>query len=266
MRGGTQSVLKLTDNERAVYTALRRYRRSESVTHIAMSSDLPRTTTAFTLWSLASRGLAERTKVNQHWEWQRTRAERVTDAITTAEEDLAGTAESGHSALSVTTYRGIKNIAEVIKTISSLSKGERVYGIQGNLSAERGLKKLGKEYLAELHRQLRDRQVVINGIVGKSALRFVKNMTTDELRSHLNRLVVAHVVPDEYLNFDCDLYVMRDTVVRVQYGSLFAEVVKDPDFAASLKGLIAFVEAHAEKVDLNAEIKSELRRRGALVS
>ena len=250
------ALLKLSHRERTILRALQSYKSSESVTHLAETADLPRTTTTFTLWSLERRGFAERIRVHNHHEWRVVHPERFQESPRALSNDI-----SIEDSTSTRTCKGIENIANAIRIISGLSSGERVFSIQGNVSAAHGLTKLPRKYLTELHAALKDRQVIISGVVGESSIRLIKKMDIEELTSHLNRLVVTYVVPDRYLDFDCDVYVIRDTVLRVQYKTLTAQITKDQTFASAIRLLIEFMQDKGEKININGIIQKELASR-----
>jgi Icc-related predicted phosphoesterase len=231
-----------------VLKVLRRSKKSNSVTHIAIEADLPRTTTGFVLNELAVRGLALRIKVRNHFEWQL--------APTSALPPIFAS-----DSTKTRTLIGVESIEEVTRTISSLSRGERVYVVQGNVSAEKALKKLSREYLHAFHSQLKERQVIIEGVVGQRALKLFREMSADNLRSHKNRLVIAHVVPDRYVDFDCDLYVVRNTVFISHYRDLRTRIITDPAFASAIQLLITYILDNAERIDLNEFIEKEIESR-----
>jgi hypothetical protein len=232
-----RKLLKFNANEQKVLLALKSFKLSDSVTHIASEADLPRTTVTYTLWSLLRRGLAERIRVKNHWEWQ---------LKASSKNEL----EKGS-----TEWKNEDNILEVARHMARLSNGERVYAIQGTISAALGLKKISKDFLGKFHAALKDKKIIISGIIGKKTVASFEGLSKDALASHYGRLVVVHVVPDEYLDNDCDIYVVRNTVFVLHYKDLSIRMITDPEFALLQKNLIQFMQLHAEKVDLNAYIR-----------
>ena len=233
-----------------VLAALRRCKKSNSVTHIAVEADLPRTTTGFILNELAARGLAVRIKIKNHYEWQLAPTNALS-SLFSAKQAFART------------LLGTESVEEVTRTIATLSQGERVYVVQGNVSAEKAHNKLSREFLHAYHTQLKERQVILEGVVGQHVLKLLRKMTTDDLRSHKDRLVIAHVVPDHYVDFDCDLYVVRDTVFVVHYDGQRTHTISDPAFGVALRLLITYILSTAERIDLNKLIVEELQKRSS---
>lgn len=257
--------LGLSDDERKIIDALSDAK-SAKVTDLARTTKIPRTTVFFLLNKMKRRGLAERVTVKRHKEWKTVSsadiANRLREALRAFEKQsgMAGMATGDDAGIEL--FQGRQNIREAYHKIFQASKNDRVYAIQGNMSARLSLQKIEKEYFFDFHRQFKKRDVILEGIIGKSALRlFHEELGLEELRSHLGRLVVAYVVPDEYVNFDMDVLFFGRFVLLINFEKESVMVIKNEFMVRMLRGLLMALQASGTKIDLNSYIKRLIEER-----
>ncbi|HLD26274.1 MAG TPA: BlaI/MecI/CopY family transcriptional regulator [Candidatus Andersenbacteria bacterium] len=261
-----ERLLGLSQRELRVLKALRTDR-STSVTNLtqAINPPMPRTTVAHMLKKLQARSLAAQVRVGGHHEWQKAATQEVTEALRKIAHTLEGSEEIG-TATRVTRVRatvatGKRGIKALMKKIITAGRKNRVFIIQGNKSAEYGLQRIPSAVYREYHEQLRHHDVIIEGIAGEKITRLFKTLDAALLQSHLNRLVVAYLLPDRFMEFDLDVAVFGTEVAIIHWQDESVTTIESKELALVFKHLIGFTETHAKKVDLNASIKSELQSR-----
>lgn len=157
--------------------------------------------------------------------------------------------------IGITAFRGKKQILNAYEQMLRLSKTERVVFIQGNKSAEKQLGILSKQYIGEFHRRFKKSGIIMEGINGKRLLQFFKEIDIPLLKSHFGRLIIGSLLPDEYMDFDLDIMVMRDTVVSIDIQAELVIVIRYPKFVKALNGIIKFLQDNAQRTDINSYIK-----------
>lgn len=256
--------LGLSDKDQSVLRCLSE-KKTETVTGIAGVIGMPRTTVEFLLRGLNERGFVERVRVKGHKEWRRVKIEKLTQRVRDVLRGLekvgkiAGSIESRDIGIEV--YMGLSNIKKVYERMLTLSRGGRVYVLQGNRSVELQLKKIDKQYLFGFHQRIKKRRIVIEGIIGESALQLFDKMENDELESHAGRLVVAYVVPDDFVDFDIDVILLREVVLLVDMVSEHVVVIRNQSIVGVLHSMFEAVQEQARSVNLNEYIQKLLQKR-----
>lgn len=229
------------------------------VTDIALETKMPRTTVHFLLKKLSKRGLVERIAVNGHYEWKflsktefSKKLRKLLSGFESKTDILGGIEGQG---VGVEVYSGKERIKEIYKNILKVGSNERVYIIQGNKSAKRALEKIEKEYFFDFHKAFKKKDVIMEGVIGESTLDLFKKLTIKELESHADRLIITHIVPDQFVNFDIDIIIYGNYVFITNLEEENTIFIKNISITQALKSLLAFMQANSRKIDLNAYIK-----------
>lgn len=230
-----------------------------TVTNIAMETKIPRTTVHFLLKKMAKRGLAERIAVSGHYEWKvfsqtdfSQKLRRLLSDFEVKTDILGGIEGQG---IGVEIYSGKEKVKEIYKNILKAGKNERVYVIQGNKSAKRALEKIEKKYFFNFHKAFKKKGIIMEGVIGESTLDIFKNLAIDELKSHADRLIITHIVPDQFVDFDIDIIIYGNYVFIVNVEEEKIIFIKNNSIIQALKKLFAFIQDNSKKIDLNAYIK-----------
>jgi len=160
----------------------------------------------------------------------------------------------------VTVKEGYEQIKDAYEKILEVGKTERVFVIQGSHSPFATIKNLPVEFIEKMHETQKQKPIILEGITSNSGLSVFDDMTMRELRSHYGRLTVVYVIPDEYLDFDAEIFIFKNSIVIIQPDTATSLVIKDENIALALKKLIEFIELYAQKVDVNSYIKELIEK------
>jgi predicted transcriptional regulator len=219
-----------------------------TVTAISEAAGIPRTTTHFLLMKLLERGLVKKEKVRGHYEW--TFNSEAMDSFGVAPES------------EVDVQFGLSNFKRVYKQLANLSQGGRILAFQGNQSAQAALTKLSGEFLSKLHTSIKKQKIVIEGIMGDGTFDLFEELDSDSLRSHWGRATIVHVVPDEYVSFDADIFSVKDRLYMFNFEKEIAITITNPAITSAFHSLLSFMFENSRRIDLNEHIKSVLSARG----
>lgn len=249
MRRVTLDALGLSQKEHAVLNVLQHLPLAQKISKIAFQAELPHSTTSFILKKLEKRKLATRIKSNNHFRWKYRKNleifERIDDG---AKKDTF---------LNVTS--GMANIIHEFMRILELSSGERLYSIQGSAISKIILKKIDSKFLHFFHQAVKKKKIIIEGVMAQSILNLFGKMTSVQIESHLNRLTIAYVLPDELIQFPLDIFIFRDSVLLADYEAERLLHVEDSSLVLAFKSLFNIAKEYGRKVDLNKYLKELLK-------
>lgn len=230
-----------------------------TVTDISLETKIPRTTVHFLLNKLAKRDLVEKVAINGHYEWKifsktdfSQKLRKLLSDFESKTDILGGIEGQG---IGVEVYRGKEKIKEIYKNFLKVGSNERIYIVQGNKSAKRALEKIEKEYFFDFHKAFKKKDIIMEGVIGESTLDIFKRLTIKELESHANRLIVTHIVPDQFVDFDIDIIIYGNYVFIINIEEENTVFIKNIFIVHALKSLLAFMQINSKKIDLNAYIK-----------
>lgn len=232
---------------------------SASTTRLANEVGLPRTTVGFVLNHLKKRGLVFRMKIQNHNEWSCIDSSELSKEFHIIAEKFDDSSNSEYSkqgSTQVKLFRGLKNIKELYKKILDTPGGSRVYIYQGSKSAELSLKKIEKGFLSEYHKKFKENRIIMEGFIGPKTIDLFKGLTTKEVRSHLDRMIVAYLVPDEYIDFDLDLLLLPKTLLLINLRREIAIEIRDEETVRATRKIFEFIKDKSNKLDINQEIKN----------
>jgi hypothetical protein len=154
----------------------------------------------------------------------------------------------------------MKNITREFTKILGLGTAERLYSIQGSGISKTLLKKIDTKFLADFHREVKRRKIILEGVIAESVLKLFSTMPPEQLETHLDRMTVVYVLPDELLDFPLDIFIFRDRVFFVDYESEQLVNIEDLALFRAFKALFLIAEQYGKKIDLNSHIR-ELQKK-----
>jgi len=149
---------------------------------------------------------------------------------------------------------------EALRKVLKIGKGRRVYGLQGNRSIGKSLEKIEWSFIFEYHDTLKERGIIMEGIAGESALKIFEKLTKKQLESHLGRLTVIYLAPDEFFDFNIDILVFQNIVMIINYDEETILLIKDSYIQETIKNMILLMESCSRKFDLNKYIKELIEK------
>lgn len=251
--------LGLSPKEKLILGALEE-KESYLTSDLARKTKIARTTVHFLLKKLLRRGLVSRVKAANHKEWQLAEREQILGNIKSLFIGLEQSSEAlgriETTALGVEVLRGKNKIKECYRRIFEAGKINRIYFIQGNKSAEVALKKIEKEYFFDFHKELKKRGIIMEGVVGECVLKLFKTLSLWELKSHLGRMIVGHIVPDVYADFSVDILMFKNTVLIVNIDEENIIILRNDSICKIFKNFFELILEKSKKIDLNSYIKT----------
>lgn len=253
-------LLGLTSQEKKVLNLLVTSKESLTATAISGHISEPRTTVNFYLKKLLNKGWVEKVKSpkSQYPLWRLNDEKKIIRDTISSFFTLMGITQNALATL--TTREGYEQVKAAYERILEAGKTERVFVIQGSHSPSATLKNLPIEFIEEMHTTQKQKQIILEGITSEKGLSVFNGMTPRELQSHYGRLTVVYVIPDEYLDFDAEIFIFKNSIIIIQPGTAKSHIINDENVALALKKLIEFIEQYAQKVDVNSHIKELIKK------
>lgn len=249
MRRITLEALGLSTNEHLVLNVLQQATLAQKISKIAIQAKLPQSTTSFILKKLEKRKLATRIKHNNHFRWK---YRKNLDVVEKGDE------ESFKNTF-INVIAGMQDIMKEFLKILELASGERLYSIQGAGISEVILKKIDIKFLSFFHNAVKQQKIIIEGVVSQSVLKLFDKMNVGQISSHLDRLTIVYVLPDELINFPLDIFIFRDHILLVDYETERLVHIEDSALAMTYKALFNIAETYGKKIDLNLYLNKLLK-------
>ncbi len=241
--------LGLTKKEHVILDVLRSFALAQTETKIAEAAELPRTTVAFLLRKLEKRKLAERVRSHNRFQWKYRKHLDIFEV----------TEKTTRSIMFV--KKGMYEISREMLRILDLPPSHRLLAIQGAGISQSLMKKIDYKFLLAFHEQLKKRHIIIEGVIAESVLKLFDKMTEGQLASHLDRMTVVYVLPDELINFPLDVFIVKDYVVLVDYETERFVRIDDEALLQAFSSLFYLAEQFGKKIDLNDYIRKLIEKK-----
>ncbi len=223
---------------------------------------LPRTTVIFLLNNLEKRGLIEKTQNNRRFLWKLKNKKdlayilrNISNHIDPFSDYFLFDKKDGQES-KVEIFYGKEKMRKALCKIIKLGKGERFYGIQGSKSLEKSFDKISWKFIFDYHQKIKEKGIIIEGVISKKSLQIFNSMSKKELKSHLGRLSVAYLASDEFFDFKVDIIIFKNNVVIVNYEDEIVLFIKNDKITEAIKKIVLFIESFSQKIDLNKYIKN----------
>lgn len=249
------SLFGLSPQEKKVLNLLAPSKKPLTATAISSLVKEPRTTINFYLRKLSLKGWVKRTKISKYPYplWYLSEKSEIKNSIF---DSLSTMGVPLDTLATTTTREGYEQVIAAYEKILEVGKTERVIVIQGSIAPSAALLNLPTEFIERIHSTQKQKRIILEGVTSNKGLSVFKNMSLRELKSHHGRLTVVHIIPDEYLNFDAEIFLFHHKAIIIQPSSSRALIIDDENTTQALNMLFNFIKEHAEKIDLNAYIKS----------
>lgn len=260
-------VLGLTRAEEKVLDALLKGG-TMSVTALSRFSRVPRTTIHAVLDRLHSRGLVRHVDSTYRSLWRvvgRSKLQnRLASGITYFDEHLSAQEISEKIGVNVSektqflTFQGLDSLLKVYLWFFLNHHGQRLRGIQSNLSSETIVKKLGAEKTAQINDVVKTSRIIVEAILPESVVNLYRNIATKDLgllKTVEGRTTAVHLVPDALLQFNADLLLGRDTAIFANWDEEVLVLIRNPEFTKMISNLYDLMAQMGKSFDQNAFVR-----------
>ncbi len=254
------NLLEFSPQEKKILNLLAENQKGLTATAISTLVKEPRTTVNFYLKRLAEMGWARKIKQTGYPYplWYLVEKNEIKNTVSGFFASLGINADT---TITTTATNGYEQVLEAYEKILAAGKTERVFVIQGRQAPEAALKILPIEFVEKMHAGHKHKEIILEGIASEKSMAMFEQMSVRELRSHYGRLAVVYLIPDQYLNFDAEIFVFQDNIIIIQPAAKKALIIRDQNTAHALRLLISFIEIHAQKINVNEYIQELIEKK-----
>jgi len=241
-KNDTNNVLGLNHKEDAILEAIKRS--SMSVSSIARSSKIPRTSLLYMLKKLHRRELVAKEKCGKRIQW------KVNSPI-----GLTQASNSG-----VVVYRGIHDIFQIFEKWTFLPKNTRIAGIQPDKSLRQSLLKNNIADFVRINESVKRNRIIFEGIVHeKSTASVISEMGKDKARkvfdSFVGRLEDYIKIPNEFADVESEIYLFKGAAYIINWDKEIAIGIHDKDMVDLLMAMFSCVKEVGTRYNQGEKMK-----------
>ena len=153
----------------------------------------------------------------------------------------------------------------LFESIVSSQGKDRIYFIDPYDQIKKGYFQFDALQISNLAKLFRKMQHISEGVASEKIFSTLDKYTSSNLRSMYGRMVVVHLIPDEYLEKTSYTIVQGSTVYFIDMIHMEATIITNPKVAQSMTNLIIGLIHFGKKIDLSHHIKKILSDRGEVV-
>ncbi|GEM_PF-2260553 len=240
---------------------------SITVSDMARVLNMPRTTVAVILDELKSRGYAERVKVRGHFEWEAVQLSDIVEEASTRFhsfekevpllKELIKTQDLGRD-FSVRSYTTTAGMIKAYNLILGLHRGDRIFYMEGRASVEAKLL-FSDELLINWQEASKRSGIIMEALSSEKILDYVWDTKSRQFwETHLGRKIILYMLPDEIMNFPCDICAFGETVMLFIPARDVAIIIESKELSESLQKLFHGLKTLGRKTTFDAELRKRL--------
>ena len=155
-------------------------------------------------------------------------------------------------------FQGVDNIQKLYLWFFLNHFGQRVRGIQPNLSSRTIMEKLGAEKVTQINDSVRQNRLIIEAILPESVKEAYRSMVDDPelLSSVCGRTTAVYLVPDSLLQFNADMILGNNIAIFANWQEEVAVLMRNPEFLKILNVLYDLLAQVGKSFDQNAYVAS----------
>jgi predicted transcriptional regulator len=157
---------------------------------------------------------------------------------------------------------GTKEIIPAYKRIAAENKNERIQAIQHHRSWSELIDKITPKELTEFNESIKKNKIILDGMLNRSAYdAYKKEMSEDPdkhkdaVKSLEGRTADYTVFPDEFFNYDSEIWIFKTTTLIINWKEEVAIEITNANMTGFLKDMFAFVKNAGNKLDHNQAIR-----------
>lgn len=254
-------ILNLSSKEAKILNYLKS-NQTTTVTSLAKLTKIPRTSVEFYLKNHKKRGLVEKVKIKNHFEWQKVDdlclASKFRGLINNLDyySEIIGKIED--KSIIIEVFRSQKKIIEAATKILKFNPAHRVFYIQCADSPKYQISKIPKQFVFEFHHKLKKSGIIMEVIAAQAILPYFKKLSKKELESHLGRPMINYLVPNEFVDFGADVIMHKDLIIILNYSDESVIFIKNKLIANIFTKLFELIQSFSQKFDLNKYIQEHI--------
>jgi len=240
---------------------------SITVSDMARTLNIPRTTVAVILDNLKRRGYADKVKVRGHFEWEAVEISAITEEASARFhnfekeipylKELVKTQDLSHG-FSVRSYTTRAGLIKAYNLILELHRKDRIFYIEGRASVEAKLL-FSDKLLVGWQEAIKRTGIVMEALSSEKIFDHVWNTKNRQFwEAHLGKQLIVYMLSDEIMNFPCDICAFGQTVMLFIPAKDIAVIIESKELSESLQKLFHGLKTLGRKTTFDAEVHKKI--------
>ncbi len=248
------NIFSLTQAEKKAFSSLS-VDQANLPAQLVRKTRLPRTTLLRTLDALARRGLAESHTQGKRLVWRRAPQGSIERSILASTKSL-GVSVADMSVPGFTLIRGADDLTRTLRALlESLPRNGRFTGVQPTISALAAMEKMGLQETIKINELIKQRGIIVQGVLEENFVGRLSGVYGREwFKSFAGRLAHTSVVPEEYLRYLSDLYIIGNHAMLANWQDEIGVVIGNKDVVALLNSLFKFMHDSGRRMDIPTKL------------
>ena len=261
-----------TDAEEKIVETLS-FMQNVSVSKLSRKADVPRTTVYSALLRLKERGFVRRVRKGQRSLWKLKKISNIKNIVEDGIEHLTPEDEISRKGIvggvdakevGIGVYRGKRQILKAYEKMFELGKAERFFVVQGNESVKNTMKNIDKQYLFSFRDRFRKAHIIMEAFSGEFVMKALKALPKEELKSHSDRMLIATLIEDEFMDFGLDLVVIKDQMLLIDVKREVVVSIRNHEIANMVHCFCQFFQKYGRHINYNKEVKKMIEDKDKL--
>lgn len=255
-------ILDLTDLEKSIFEYCDEAR---SIQNISSGTGYSRTGIKYSLESLVKKGFVQKIKYKKRYlfvsiskqELSR-KIQDIADELLFSGGNLKGTRIRISKRDEFIIHVGAEEILPAYGRIASMNKNERIRAIQHHRSWLQLTDKITTEQLLEFNNNVIKNKIILDGMLNESAYKSYQQEIMKDPEKHRKnveslkgRIADYTVFPDEYFNYDAEIWIFKNTALVIGWKEEVAIEITNKNITSFLKDMFDMTKKAGRKIDHN---------------
>lgn len=160
---------------------------------------------------------------------------------------------------------GAKEIIPAYKRIAFENKNERIRAIQHHRSWLELIEKITPKQLVAFNQAIVKNHLILDGMLNQSAYKAYQEEIKADPEKHAEaikslegRMADYSVFPDEFFNFDAEIWILKRTTLVINWHEEFAIEIINENMTGFFRDMFEFVKAGAKKLNHERALQESL--------
>lgn len=251
-------ILGSTPAERKIIQAISKMARS--VTDIAISTQLPRTSLLYILNKLKKRQLVTKIRVGKRYLWKSDIQKPLRQLSNVSLSSFRSGPIYSNSDTGIIIHKGMNAITAIFEKLKNLPKNSRVYGLEPDNSIKYALRKSKISDLLRINEAIKNNKLIVEGIVHEKSVQtaLTELGTTNAKKlfsSFIGRLEDYVKIPDEFANVAAEIWIFSNSAYIINWDKEVAIEIIDKDMVNLLIAMFSCVKESGVRYSQNKKME-----------
>lgn len=210
---------------------------------------------------LKKRGLIERYKDNGKFYYRMVSDDEIANKLYEIKKELTGVA-SGKIEIdnnlnkNIILHQGLDAVKSCFVKMFTENKNGKFTGVQGNNTLPLYGEYLGKGFVDDLNKKIKDNKMIVEGIMAEGWEATSKDSFDNEwATNYTGRMANLHQIPSQYFKHHGEIFIFKDTLYLISLRDMIIIEIRHSDMSQAVISIIKYIMDNTDTIDINKSIK-----------